>query len=320
MLTIFIQQIFIFYIWIGVTMITTVTLVFACFVISSWSEETIKCTEYYSLYPRKNDSLNFLESIIAPIPIEKFFVDILHKSPAVLRRKKKSSFEQIINMNNIDEILQFGRKHSNPNVSVEYGDEWKLAKRINQGGEWWTGMFKSQNVSVTSAKDAFATGFSLIINTMQSLWPTIFKSAWLLEDALGWRVNVNLYMSPRNSQGFEAHFDWMDGFVLQVQGKKNWIIYDPVMMVYPRPDMVEKPFKSYLKDEKVEKQCFSLEAGDIAYIPRGVVHEATTKVPNGCKDSDGLEALDEPSLHLTYGVETATHFTVEVIRGVVTYV
>ncbi len=51
---------------------------FACFVISSWSEETIKFTEYYSLNSRINDSLNFLETIIAPIPIEKVFVDIFN--------------------------------------------------------------------------------------------------------------------------------------------------------------------------------------------------------------------------------------------------
>lgn len=47
--------------------------------------------------------------------------------------------------------------------------------------------------------------------------------------------------------------------------------------------------------------------GDIAYIPRGVAHQAVALRSEG----DG-GALDDVSLHLTVGLETATHHTVEV--------
>ena len=39
----------------------------------------------------------------------------------------------------------------------------------------------------------------------------------------GFKVNVNLYMTPGGgNQGFEAHFDWMDNLILQIQGCKTW--------------------------------------------------------------------------------------------------
>lgn len=38
------------------------------------------------------------------------------------------------------------------------------------------------------------------------------------------------YLSPPHSQGFEAHFDWMDGLVVQLRGAKHWTLYAPLMV------------------------------------------------------------------------------------------
>jgi hypothetical protein len=44
------------------------------------------------------------------------------------------------------------------------------------------------------------------------------RLAEAFESELGHRVSVNLYLTPPGAQGFEAHYDWMDAFVLQVRG------------------------------------------------------------------------------------------------------
>lgn len=54
-------------------------------------------------------------------------------------------------------------------------------------------------------------GFSVVINRLQRRWRALSEISLALEDVLGHPVNANLYMTPPNSQGFEAHFDWMDG-------------------------------------------------------------------------------------------------------------
>ena len=116
-----------------------------------------------------------------------------------------------------------------------------------------------------------------------------------------------------DNQGFEAHYDWMDGLVVQVAGRKKWTVYDPPLATFPRPDHIKRPPKTFLEasdtEGAAEPQEFVLSAGDLAYIPRGVVHEATT---NTSELSD-IEEEGTPSIHITFGVETATHYSVEVI-------
>lgn len=105
-------------------------------------------------------------------------------------------------MNDIATVLKHGRKQLNPKKRIKYLEDWKLVKRTMSNGEWWTGVFNANaSVSVQEAQDAFSKGgFTLIIKEMQGLWSPIHHAAWLIEAALGWRVNVNLYMSPAGSQ------------------------------------------------------------------------------------------------------------------------
>jgi hypothetical protein len=277
---------------------------------------------------------------VKPIALEKFLVDILQHQPAVARRSNSNYYGSLFNVDDVATILKHGRKQENPKKRIKYLQEWKLVKRTLSDGEWWTGVFKpNSTISVEEAKEAFAKGgFTLIIKELQSLWSSVHHVAWLLEAALGWRINVNLYMSPAGSQvplsslpplvtvclqGFEAHYDWMDGLILQLFGKKNWTIYDPPMAVYPRPDHVRRPTPDFLRLAKQEPdpsattpvshtnlspQEFVLSAGDLVYVPRGLVHEATASVPS----ADDQEDL---SLHLTFGIETATHYSVEVSQS-----
>ena len=117
--------------------------------------------------------------------------------------------------------------------------------------------------------------------------------------------------------------------MLQLDGRKQWTVYDQPFASWPRPDHVRRPSAEFMAEMGGRKQQFVLQAGDLLYIPRGVVHEATTNFSYTPSDAErqrsaqrqGVEGVggavpeEEPStssLHLTYGIETATHFTVEV--------
>ncbi|CAN0376400.1 unnamed protein product [Ectocarpus sp. 12 AP-2014] len=168
-------------------------------------------------------------------------------------------------------------------------------------------------VSLEEARKAFRRGgFSVVINRLQRRWRGVLRASRALEDVLGQPVNANLYMTPPQSQGFEAHFDWMDGIVVQLTGSKTWILYDE-MVTMPRPEQKFKPKAAELGEPIA---VLDLHPGDMMYIPRGWPHEAavngTAARPGGGRGaSPSSSAARGPSLHLTFGVETALSGTYE---------
>lgn len=90
-----------------------------------------------------------------------------------------------------------------------------------------------------------------------------------------------------------------------MEGRKRWRLYD-ALVEQPRPDMKVKPRATELGQPFVD---FVLEAGDLLYLPSGLIHEARTL---GAEDDDedqaaggsGSGSASPPSLHMTLGVES----------------
>ena len=40
-------------------------------------------------------------------------------------------------------------------------------------------------------------------------------------------VHPSSYLTPAHSQGFAPHYDDIEAFVLQLEGKKHWRLYSP---------------------------------------------------------------------------------------------
>lgn len=87
-------------------------------------------------------------------------------------------------------------------------------------------------------------------------------------------VGANVYLTPKNSQGFAPHYDDIEAFVLQVEGKKRWRLYKP----RTRKEMLPRESSKNFKQEEIGEPCLDviLEAGDLLYFPRGYIHQALT--------------------------------------------
>ena len=82
----------------------------------------------------------------------------------------------------------------------------------------------------------------------------------------------------KQEQGFAPHYDDIDAFLLQLEGKKQWNLYKP-----PSEEMLldlnpSKDFPSDLISGNKAKKYWSgiLNEGDILYMPRGVIHFGKT--------------------------------------------
>ena len=46
-----------------------------------------------------------------------------------------------------------------------------------------------------------------------------------LEEQFGAMVGANAYLTPSGEQGFAPHYDDIEAFVLQLEGRKRWRVY-----------------------------------------------------------------------------------------------
>ncbi len=139
----------------------------------------------------------------------------------------------------------------------------------------------------------FADGSTLVLQALHRTWPPLIDFTQQLASELGHPVQVNAYVTPPQSRGFDDHYDVHDVFVLQVSGRKRWRIHEPVhaapLRDQPWTDRREAVAEAADAPPAIEEV---LEPGDCLYLPRGYLHAAT--------------ALGEVSTHLTFGVHTWT--------------
>jgi hypothetical protein len=148
-------------------------------------------------------------------------------------------------------------------------------------------------VNDTRLTSLFADGATVVLQALHRTHAPVVDFAQALAADLGHPVQVNAYVTPPQSQGFAAHYDVHDVFVLQVAGRKRWRIHPPV---HPAP-LRDQPWTDHRAavEAAAEREPLLdvvLEPGDALYLPRGFLHAAT--------------ALGDISAHLTAGVHVWT--------------
>eukprot|EP00571_Detonula_confervacea_P017784 CAMPEP_0172297080 /NCGR_PEP_ID=MMETSP1058-20130122/235_1 /TAXON_ID=83371 /ORGANISM="Detonula confervacea, Strain CCMP 353" /LENGTH=507 /DNA_ID=CAMNT_0013006187 /DNA_START=131 /DNA_END=1654 /DNA_ORIENTATION=- len=257
-----------------------------------------------------------------------------------------------------DPLLSLFAVHDTPKVlsqPMTHGSDYKLVKKIilppthaTNPGEEYNGVLPNPHYSIQEVLNHFHYGaMSIVIDKMQKRWNSIGRMARVMEEELGAvQVGVNLYLTPevllakesgdKNGnvrQGFEAHWDWMDVIIVQLSGMKRWSVAREPSVYLSSKDQKRKPTKMEL--EQLQRYSeFTLCPGDVLYIPRGHIHNASTvifdKRENESGDESNLELnscptypkdfasaehlanrLDGPSLHLTFGLLQSNEATVE---------
>lgn len=140
-----------------------------------------------------------------------------------------------------------------------------------------------------------ADGATLVLQALHRIWPPLVHFSSALAEQLGHPVQINSYVTPAQNQGFSAHYDTHDVFVLQIAGSKRWVVSEPVLE-HPLPDQTWDRRKHAVAARAAEPSLLDtvLRPGDALYLPRGFLHSAT--------------AQGELSIHLTVGVHPVTGY------------
>ena len=190
----------------------------------------------------------------------------------------------------VDELVS-SRGLRTPFIRVAKDGSTLPTRDFTSGGGVGAGIADQVDDSKLSA--LFADGATLVLQALHRTWPPLIDFTQQLATELGHPVQVNAYVTPPQSRGFDDHYDVHDVFVLQVSGRKRWRIHEPVQ---PAP-LRDQPWTD--RREAVAEAAATpplidavMEPGDCIYLPRGYLHAAT--------------ALGDVSTHLTFGVHTWT--------------
>lgn len=213
-------------------------------------------------------------SFLAPLSLEAFFAEFWEQQPVHIARKEPCH-KALVDFSAIESLLSSQPLYY-PGV------------QLTQSG---------LNIEASSYADAqnrilplrllelYKNGATIVLSRAHDLFPPLHELCREVMRTCKMRCQTNVYVSPPGKQGFNAHYDTHDVFILQVSGAKTFNFY-PSSVVLPFPD--ERFDASTLLAEKID-ESIALSAGDTLYIPRGVVHDAV---------ADGMQS----SIHITLGV------------------
>ena len=219
--------------------------------------------------------LEAFEEILAPMSVESFLADTYGRRPRHLAGQS-GRFSHLLDWAGLADILETHHL-APPRLQIVKAGKTiapeRYLRRISEGID---------RIDGGALSLLFDSGATAIINHIDNLLPAVGTIADAIGDRLGARTAVNLYASWRSAQGFNAHSDYHDFFVLQLAGRKQWTIYKPTRTDPLRGDVFEP-----VAEDTVPECVEVLEEGDVLYLPRGWIH---APVPLG------------PSLHLTIGI------------------
>lgn len=95
--------------------------------------------------------------------------------------------------------------------------------------------------------------------------PALAPSPWIHTGRVPGR-----YLTPAGTQGFAPHYDDIEAFILQVEGRKRWRLYNN-----PSGETLPRFSSGNFEQEEIGEVILdiTLEPGDLLYFPRGVVHQ-----------------------------------------------
>ncbi|EQC33644.1 hypothetical protein SDRG_08748 [Saprolegnia diclina VS20] len=225
----------------------------------------------------------FFQWLIYPVTLEDFYANYWERKPLVIKRHFESYYDGWFSRDEIDRML---REHT-----LEYGEDIDLTRYQN---DVRTTLNPDGAANPATVWKHFEQGCSVRLLCPQKFSDPVWKMLSILEEEWGCMAGSNTYLTPKGTQGFAPHYDDIEAFLLQVEGKKQWKVYAPLSDDETLPRTSSRNFKqdeigSPIVDVLVEQ-------GDLIYFPRGFIHQAQSP-----DDADSLHVTVSTGQQNCYG-------------------
>jgi len=222
--------------------------------------------------------------------VDRFLASQWGRAPLHRRGADPARFADVFSLDDVDRFVSTSFPRVPAFRLVKDGsplDPGRYTKTARIGGQPVSGVGDAGRIF-----EEFRRGATLVLQGLQRSSETVARFCRSLELELTHPVQANAYVTPAGSQGLAVHYDTHDVFVLQLAGRKEWAVYEPVLDA-PLPS---QPWHAGRGEPGQPLLEVELRAGDCLYMPRGFLHSA--------------RAQDDMSAHLTVGVLTRTWFDV----------
>ena len=224
---------------------------------------------------------------------DRFARDFWARAPLLSRRAALAGdFADLLSAAAVDELIsQRGLRTPFLRMAKD-GSVLPSARFTRSGG---AGASIADQAADDKVLAAMADGATLVLQALHRNWPPLVDFGSRLAAELGHPVQINAYITPPQNQGFAPHYDVHDVFVLQVAGRKQWTIHEPVVAA-PLENQPWEQHRAAVAARATEPPLIDtvLEPGDALYLPRGTIHSAV--------------AQGETSIHLTVGVHAVSRY------------
>ena len=225
------------------------------------------------------------------VPADRFAAEIWGKqallSPAAALQR---SFEDLLTVGAVDELLA-DRALRTPFIRM--AKEGKVLPASSYTAPGGFGAEVGDQVSTDRVLAEFAAGATIVLQGLHRTWRPLREFSRQLILDLGHPVQINAYVTPAQSRGFDPHYDVHDVFVLQVAGEKRWVVHEPVHE-HPFADEPWSQHAAAVAARALEPPAIDtvLRPGDSLYLPNGWIHSAV--------------AQGGTTVHITVGVPAFT--------------
>ncbi|XP_051510283.1 ribosomal oxygenase 1 [Myxocyprinus asiaticus] len=197
---------------------------------------------------------------IHPVQDKSFFRDNWEKKPILIQRQNPDYYKGLFSTAEFDCILR--------NDDVQYGVNLDVTSYTNGKRETHNPPGRALPYTVW---DFYESGCSLRMLNPQAFSSTVWQVLSILQEKFGSMAGANVYLTPPGTQGFAPHYDDIEAFVVQLEGKKHWRVYNPrsedeVLPLVSSPNFSQAEIGQPIMD-------VVLEAGDLLYFPRGFIHQ-----------------------------------------------
>ena len=157
-----------------------------------------------------------LEWLISPVTRKQFFSDSWERRPLHIKRGNSKHFAGLFSTKAFDAILRENNILYGKNLDVTSFSEDKRETHNPVGRAYPPVVW-----------DYYNQGCSLRMLNPQTFDARVWELCATLQELFGSMVGANMYLTPPGTQGFAPHYDDVEVFILQIEGKKRWRLYEP---------------------------------------------------------------------------------------------